>query len=286
MKIFKNKKIDKEKYRYIDYIDKNYSILRMLNDGKTYSQIATKIKTTVPTVQYRLKKTFEEIEEIEPEITKLYSEFDTFLDLKKIIVKEWVYIIARLLVNKIPNSFQSTIDMSCIVDTKLKHLQYKKHLKNRKPYNTVTGQFLTDLSAQLPCKLEWYAKEKGINPEKFEHMINVLFFEKICLMNGWILSTRRSLFKSIILYGSDNKINYDGKLHELFNIFFTKYKKMFFDLRINSYNEFIKKLKKNMHLFKGFVMLEHNSKKYEIIQYLRKKYKNLNLSNHHLKEIK
>jgi len=271
MKIFKRHKISKDVLdSKIRYIENYYKDLMALNEGKDYPTIAKEHGVSIPALQKRFTQAFAEIEEIEPRVKDLYSNFDTYLNLRNVITKEWVLVIAKLVSLRIPNAFQSSIDKACIVDNKLKHRRVLVKTKHKPEYESITAGFLKELSEKLPYKIEDFAKEKELNPKKVEEMFDDLFFEKVCNMNGWILSTRKSLFKAIALYGSDEKIAYDGTLKELFEKFWNKYKSLFKKYGVNNYDDFISYVKKNIEFFSSFVGVNDETREYETKRYLQK----------------
>jgi len=271
MKIFERHKISKDVLdSKIRYIENYYKDLVALNEGKDYPTIAKEHGVSVPALQKRFTQAFKEIEEIEPKVKELYAKFDTYLNLRKVITKEWVLVIAKLVSLHLPNAFQSSIDKACIVDNRLKHRKVLIKTKYKPEYESITAGFFKELNEKIPCRIEDFAKEKGLNPEKVEEMINHLFSEKVCNIDGWILSTRKSLFKAISLYGSNEKINYSGTLKELFEKFWNKYKSLFKKHGVNNYDDFISYVKKNIEFFSSFIGVNDETREYETKKYLQK----------------
>jgi hypothetical protein len=264
MQIFKGQEISKDVLSSkIRYIENYYKDLVALNDGNDYPTIAKEHKVSVPALQKRFMQAFAEIEEIEPRVKDLYLNFDTYLNLRHIITKEWVLIISRLVSLRVPYAFQSSIDKACVVDKKLKHRKVIIKSKHKPEYESITSEFLKEISGNIPCRIEDFAKEKKLNPEKVQELLNDLLPEKVCNMDGWILSTRKSLFRSIIIYGSDEKISYDGTLLELFEKFWMKYESLFKSHGVNNYDDFKFYIKRKIDSFGRFVCVDKKTNEYE-----------------------
>lgn len=271
MKIFKRHKIKKEVLdTKIRYIENYYKDLMALNEGKDYPTISKEHNVSIPALQKRFEQAFAEIEEIEPKVKKLYENFDTYLNLRKLITKEWVLVIAKLVSLRLPNAFQSSIDKACIVDNRLKHRRVMVKTKHKPEYESITAGFLKDIAKNLPYRIDTFAEERGLNPNKVEEMFNDLFFEKVCIMDGWILSTKKSLFKSIAFYGNSDEVNYDGTLRELFEKFYSKYKQLFKKHGVKNYDDFLFYIKRDIENFSSFVGVNAETKEYEVRRFLQR----------------
>ena len=271
-KILKKRDIQADKLKLFDEVVEKYNyIIVGFGDGKGYKQIAEEHGIKVPTMQKRVNKLFALMEEIEPNIKKLYLKFDTFLDLSKEVEPEWSKTVAKMVAKNVKNSFVSPIKKDCVADKALKHevLRIKADENHSKPYNSIQAPFLKKISKELPITIEVLASQLKLNPKRLEEFLETLFSERICIIDKWILSTRKSLFKSIALYGENlDKIGFSGTLEDLYKKFNKKCSKMFFNFDIKNYSDFVKYVKSRIDIF-PFVRIREDTREHELQKYMK-----------------
>lgn len=266
MKILKNKTINtKVKFNYIDKYD--YIVIG-LQEGKSLSLIAEEKGVGRQAIQKQFERVCEEVEEIESSITELINNFDTFLNLEEVIEKKWVNFIARMFIFKDKNTFISTINRACIVSRKLSH-SLKIIKRGDKEIEGCEIKFLESVKDDIPTLLKDVATELGVNATKLQECLDVLFPDRVVVVSGFILSVRKAIILPMALYMNSEEIKYDGTLKELYELFLIRHRELFLFFNINSFEDFISKLKRNIDKFK-FVSRRADTKEYENVRYMQK----------------
>lgn len=278
MKILKDSKKLKTESPLVDKYD--YIVLG-LKESMSYIEIAKSKDIKMPTLQKQTLALFRELENIEPKITKLWQEFDVYLDLKEVVEPFWINIVKRIVILRNQSVFVSPLDINLIVTKKLYHkVNNITPKKPKKPYTAISVEFLKPFGKEIPCRVEDVAKELDVDASKLQYIIDRLFFEKIIMIDGWLLALRTSIFKSMVIYGSSDKIFYEGTLRGLYEMFNKKYSKLFKKHKAKTYDDFIIQVKKKIDIF-SFVGVSVDGE-YENRRYLKKN--SIKEVKHHLKK--
>lgn len=270
MEILKNKKISKP--GTLEKIDKFAYIINGLNNGLTLVEIAKENKMKVPTVQRHFEKIVEILMEAEPGIKKLKDKFDTYLNVEQVATEHWCSTVARVIAFRSDNIVQSPINRKILCDKKLAHNYIRikpKSIEGKEPYYTIKGDFIKKMEAQIPITVDEFSKQIGVNPKKLNEMIRELMPQKICIFDGWILSTRKSIFRSMSKYAADEKINYRGTLEELYKNFNKQCKSLFLERSIKNYKDFIEHIKPQIEWFSDSIGRRADTNEYEIINFMK-----------------
>jgi len=264
MKILKNKTIKTEAFEKLEPFD---YLINGIREGKSYTAIAEENGIKVPTLQKRVESFFSALEDIEPTLLKLSQEFDTYFDLK-VIHKDWVNIVAKYMVLK-TKCFRSSLDTNILLNKKLKHRKIKISPEGRAPYESVQMDFFKPFEKKIPIRVSQVATELCVNTDRLQWLFDNLF-KKITTMDGWALSSRRSLFKAIINFGMDAEIKYCDSLENLYIKFNTKYTELFKSHNVFSYDDFLTYIKDDVEIFDSFIKMNIDSNQCEILCFLEK----------------
>jgi len=257
--IFKNKRYNNSN-AVLPLLEKNYFIVESIKEGKTLKEMADERMTKTSNIQWAFKAICKELEREYPFIEKLYN-FNTYLELNKIIKPDWVPFIGRMIVLRNKHSFISTINPNFIVNKKLYHRKVVKYKKGE-PYETIASDFITLLEKRKPITVKDFADELELNHEDVLYVFQTLFFEKIVIMDDYILSTRKSTIKAMILFMETEKSKYS--LQELYEKFSVKYPLNFKYMKIATFEEFSKYVVNHSDLFKK-VTYKKDDGSYEVI---------------------
>lgn len=248
-------------------LEKNIFIVEGLGKKLSFSEIAKKENVSKQNIHERFSRVCVSLEEFEPKLVDLYTNFDTTLDLTLVINNYWLGFVARLVLLRNNKVFLSNTKEYLIVTVKLQHK--KVHIK-KGDYFTISSPFLQELRGKLPVKVESFAQKLGVNPTKLQDFLEDIFSSKVYIIDDYILSVQKgSIFNAIRLYCTSEEISYDGTLKELYKKF-SKYENVFKQFKITNYKEFYNHLNSQMFLYAKFLEKDKNTKRYEVKNYLKK----------------
>jgi len=273
--MLKNKKVYRifkdTKQRYIDssvktcYRCKYSYLIEGLSVGKNFSQISKEIGVSRQTIHNRFVSLCSEIEEIEPRIKFLYSEFDTYLDLTNIITKKWLCFIERLIIFRQKHIISTPLKKHFLIDIKFKHFYL-----NASSYPVLSGEFISNLKKELPISVKEFASYYQVDSIRLQHLLNTLFGYRIFILDEYIVAfEERAFVKALINFCSSEKIAFSGTLFDVYSLFYKHYPSRMKKRKIYDYNDFIQYIQRRYNLFSSAILRRCDTKEYELKRYMK-----------------
>jgi len=265
-KIFKD---TKEKYIDCSFVSSCYRckhsyLIDGLSSGKNLSEIATEIGVSRQTIHNRFISLCSEIEKIEPRVTLLYTDFDTYLDLTIIITKKWLFFIEKLIIFRQKNIISTPLKKHFLIDSSFKH-----YYLNVNSYPVLTGDFISYLKKELPMSVKELAAYYQVNSTKLQYLLNTLFGYRIFILDGYIVSfEERAFVKALVNFCSSEKIAFSGTLFDVYSLFYKYYPNRMKKRKIYDYNDFIQYIQRRYNLFSSAILRRCDTKEYELKRYM------------------
>lgn len=271
-------KILKNSNKNISLAEKYDYIIKGIEEGKTFEEIAENKNVTKQFIHLNFKRICEEIISAEPRIINIYKNFDTFVDLNKIVRKNWVNFIARLAGLKNKNIAGTHLGNNYLIDRKLK---YDVIIRKNNHIAVANSSYIQKyLLRNVPISIKDMAKELELNELKLAEFLEIVMSEFYYVIDGFVISSSKERFQSTIRnYCLSNEINFEGTLEEFYNKISSKYPKNIKSFKIYSFNDFEKYIQRRYSEFSSFIVRLEKDKRYELKTYAKKE--NLELYVHH-----
>lgn len=211
MKLFKNKKEINE------LLNNNpvgeYIIL--LNEGYSVPDVAKKFNITRQNVHLKLISFYKKLEVVEPELIKLSEEFDTYLNLNKIVPKFLVGIVFRYMLYKNKRTRNGVLLKGVLVDEKIKFgVIWEDKTTKTKPL-AMTGDTYKLLKNNTPLSIKEFATLVSLNEAKLQLYFKELLKGRVYVFKDKICSVRyNSFIYAVSVYC---QTYYEGKLYDLYD---------------------------------------------------------------------
>ena len=241
--IFKNKKHN-YKTKELELIKKNYFFVEGLANWKVISLIAEENGLTNTNANVKLSRFYDALEKIEPKIKDYYN-VDVYLDLSRIFKKEWIGIIGKLMARRNSSLYFPSEPGYVIINKKVFTISGKEIGKY------ITRDFFATLRELIPVSVNALADKLNMDAEKYEEFLDIVYHDKISIMNGIILSTRASGLSSMFLYLKTVKRK--PSLRDTFDRFKLKYPNNFNGKNFSTFEKFIALLEKEKVAYKDII---------------------------------
>lgn len=274
MKLFKNAKQIKKLLQ--DNPIGEY--IALLNEGITIPDVAKKYNMTRQNLHLKLIKYYKELEVIEPNLINLAEEFDTYLNLNKVVPEYMVSSVFRYIHYKNKQVRSGILLDGTLVDKRLKFSVVWEDAKTKKKPLAVSDGVFKILNKEIPISIVDFAKNISMNEERLREYFYELLCERVYIYKDIIVSVRfNSLIHSVSVFAKEY---YDGSLCELYDYLYDDMKIHHKDEKISK-ESFYKKLLIHKNFEKDtFCYLEDGS--YEFTKYAKKhkiKYLKINKEN-------